>query len=83
MSLRKISNVFGDQQCRGFTVMIGSFIANIYISEKGTMIHHFVCVGHKILNSKKMVVLHTPLVAKMNLIFVKMTFMSRFQVLVY
>ena len=28
-------------------------IANIYILEKGTMIHHFVCVGHRILNLKK------------------------------
>ena len=58
-------------------------IANIYILEKGTMIHHFVCVGHKILNLKKIVVLQIPRVAKTNLSFVKMTFMSRFQVLVY
>ena len=58
-------------------------IANIYILEKGTMIHHFVCVGHTILNLKKMVVLQIPWVAKTNLSFVKMTFMSRFQVLVF
>ena len=58
-------------------------IANIYILEKGTMIHHFVCVGHTILNLKKMVVLQIPWVAKTNLRFVKITFMSRFQVLIY
>ena len=28
-------------------------IANIYILEKGTMVHHFVCGGHKILNFEK------------------------------